>query len=42
MKIEVHAPYTREECLKDVEALGFTARPDDKHWSAIVAIRNTT
>ena len=39
LKIETHAPYSVERCLADLNRLGFSARPDDAHWGAVVARR---
>jgi FkbM family methyltransferase len=39
MKVEVHAPFTRERCTAVLQALGFTASADERHWSAVVAHR---
>jgi FkbM family methyltransferase len=39
IKVEVHEPYSVDECLRDLRALGFEARPDDEHWAAAVGVR---
>lgn len=39
--VETHAPYTREECLRDLEALGFEAALDDRHTAAVSGTRHT-
>ncbi|HEX8074885.1 MAG TPA: FkbM family methyltransferase [Thermoleophilaceae bacterium] len=39
LKVEVHEPYTVEECLADVAALGFSASRDPRHPAAVVGVR---
>jgi FkbM family methyltransferase len=39
IKVEVHHPYSVEECERDLRALGFDARRDDRHWAAVIGIR---
>lgn len=39
MKVEVHPPYTVEECIEDVRRLGFTAVRDNRHWACVVGTR---
>jgi FkbM family methyltransferase len=39
MKVEVHPPYSVDECGRDVEKLGFTAEIDRRHWSTVIGIR---
>jgi FkbM family methyltransferase len=37
--VEVHEPYTAEECERDLQALGFQTRVDPRHWACVVGIR---
>jgi hypothetical protein len=39
MKIEVHEPYTVDQCAQDLRRLGFRTRPDGRHWASVVAFR---
>lgn len=39
INVEVHDPYTVEECVKDLEGLGFTAQPDPKRLGLILGAR---
>jgi FkbM family methyltransferase len=39
LKVEVHAPYTVEECIHDLELLGFKARRELTHWACVVGVR---
>jgi len=39
MKIEIHPPAEVSTCLQTLENYGFRCYKDDKHWSAIVAIK---
>ena len=38
--VETHPPYTREECLRDLGALGFEAAIDDRHSAAVSGTRS--
>ena len=40
MKIEVHPPADLDICLQTLKKYGFRCYKDDKHWSAIVAIKD--
>jgi hypothetical protein len=40
IKVEVHGPYTVEDCVRDLQALGFTARPDRKHPAGVVGLQD--
>jgi len=42
IKIEVHAPFTIEECLSILNNFGFNSKRDSKHPFAVVGIRNST
>jgi FkbM family methyltransferase len=39
IKVEVHPPYTTEECRADLEALGFRCIVDTRHWALVIGIR---
>ena len=39
LKVETHEPYSVAACLRDLGRIGFSARPDDAHWAAVVAHR---
>ena len=39
--VEVHPPYTPEECERDLRALGFSTRVDPRHWACVVGIRTS-
>lgn len=39
MKVEVHEPYSRERCLRDLERLGFKTRLDDRRTDCVIAVR---
>ena len=39
IKVEVHAPYSVDECSEDLSALGFSTRPDDRHPACVLGIR---
>jgi FkbM family methyltransferase len=39
LKVETHEPYSVGACLQDLSRIGFSARPDDAHWGAVVARR---
>jgi FkbM family methyltransferase len=39
IKVEVHPPYTTEECRADLEALGFRCVVDTRHWALVTGIR---
>ncbi len=39
IKVEVHEPYSVEQCERDLRALGFEAHRDDQHWAAVIGIR---
>ena len=33
--VEVHDPYTIEECVADLREIGFSAEADDRHWACV-------
>jgi FkbM family methyltransferase len=37
--VEVHEPYTAQECERDLQALGFQTRVDPRHWACVIGIR---
>jgi FkbM family methyltransferase len=39
IKVEVHPPYTVDECATDLRALGFAARIDERHWACVAGLR---
>lgn len=39
--VEVHAPYTVDECRADLEALGFETRVDPRHWACVIGVRRS-
>jgi hypothetical protein len=39
IKVEVHGDYTTGDCARDLEALGFRARPDRRHGAAVLGER---
>lgn len=39
MKVEVHAPYTVEECRSDLDALGFQTRADPRQAACVIGVR---
>lgn len=41
VKVEVHDPYTVEECEADLRALGFETRVDPRHWACVTGVRVT-
>ena len=38
LKVEVHDPYTVDECLADVRSLGFAASRDTRHPACVVGV----
>ena len=42
MNVEVHEPYTAEECSEDLRALGFATRRDPRHWACVIGVRATS
>ena len=41
VSVEVHEPYTVEECSEDLRALGFETRVDPRHWACVIGVRAT-
>ena len=41
MTVEVHAPYTVEDCRHDLRELGFETRVDPRHWACVIGVRAT-
>ena len=41
MAVEVHAPYTVDECREDLRELGFETRVDPRHWACVIAWRDS-
>lgn len=37
--VEVHAPYSVEECRDDLAGLGFSTRVDPRHWACVIGVR---
>jgi FkbM family methyltransferase len=40
IKVEVHGEYTPDDCVRDLEALGFKARRDRRHPAAVLGVRS--
>ena len=41
LTVEVHAPYTVEDCEHDLRELGFETRVDPRHWACVIGVRVT-
>jgi FkbM family methyltransferase len=39
IKVEVHPPYSVEDCRRDLARLGFRASADSRHWASATGIR---
>lgn len=39
MKVEIHAPFSAEECRALLEAQGFSCWLDESHWNCVCAVR---
>lgn len=39
IKVECHDPYSVEDCVEDLRALGFDARRDHSHWACAAGVR---
>jgi FkbM family methyltransferase len=39
LKVEVHGDYTADDCVRDLKALGFSAKRDRRHKAAVLAVR---
>jgi FkbM family methyltransferase len=39
IKVEVHGDYTADDCIADLERLGFAARRDRRHDAAVIGVR---
>lgn len=40
IQVEVHEPYGVAECMGDLRALGFDARPDRRHRASVIGMRS--
>jgi FkbM family methyltransferase len=40
IKVETHAPYTRDDCMRDLRNLGFQVALDTSHWASVIAVRD--
>jgi FkbM family methyltransferase len=40
MAVEVHAPYTVDQCRDDLAELGYETRVDPRHWACVIAYRD--
>ncbi len=40
IKVELHPPYSLEECCADLQRLGFSAAVSPDHWSCVLARRD--
>ena len=41
ISVEVHEPYTVDECQADLRALGFRTRVDPRHWACVIGFRGS-
>jgi FkbM family methyltransferase len=39
INVEVHDPYSVDECERDLRALGFDTRTDPRHWGCVIGLR---
>jgi len=39
LAVEVHEPYTVEQCQTDLRALGYETHVDPRHWACVIAVR---
>jgi FkbM family methyltransferase len=39
LKVELHGDYSLEDCEADLRRLGFTTRPDSRHWACVIGLR---
>jgi FkbM family methyltransferase len=39
IKVEVHEPYTVNDCRRDLDRLGFTTSVDERHPAAVLGVR---
>jgi FkbM family methyltransferase len=39
IKVEIHEPYRVEDAVRDLAALGFDVRADERHWAAAIGVR---
>jgi FkbM family methyltransferase len=42
IKVEVHAPYSIDRCVRDLRELGFAATVDSRHHACVVGTRHLT
>jgi FkbM family methyltransferase len=42
IKVEVHQPYTVDDCVRDLQRLGFATAIDAYHWATVVGWRGAT
>ena len=42
MKVELHQPYTPDQAMSDLAALGFSPQPDSRHKSCVCGTRRPT
>jgi hypothetical protein len=40
IKVEVHHGYSKDDCIADLQRLGFQAYPDATHFICVVGIRD--
>jgi FkbM family methyltransferase len=41
VKVELHGDYSVDDCQADLRRLGFTTRPDPRHWACVIALRSS-
>lgn len=41
VEVEVHDPYTVEDCVEDLRGLGFDAVVDPRHWACVAGVRRS-
>jgi hypothetical protein len=39
LKVECHDDYSREDCIRDLQRLGFQGEIDPSHWSCVIGNR---
>lgn len=40
LNVEVHAPYSVEDCCRDLQTLGFVTSVSDRHWASVTGRRH--
>lgn len=39
IKVELHGDYSVDDCQADLRRLGYTTRPDTRHWACVIGLR---